>query len=94
MIAAALRAEADEYVAQSSPRKPLTAFYDFPAEHWRHLRTTNPIESSFATVKLRTKGDQGRWVEDRSAGDGLPAADRGRSRRSRGLSVLRIHRRA
>jgi hypothetical protein len=27
----------------------LTAFYDFPAEHWRHLRTTNPIESSFAT---------------------------------------------
>ncbi len=32
----------------------LTAFYAFPAEHWRHLRTTNPIESSFATVKLRT----------------------------------------
>ncbi len=30
----------------------LTAFYAFPAEHWRHLRTTNPIESSFATVKL------------------------------------------
>jgi putative transposase len=31
----------------------LTAFYDFPAEHGRHLRTTNPIESSFATIKLR-----------------------------------------
>jgi putative transposase len=30
---------------------PLTAFYDYPAEHWRHLRTTNPIESSFATVR-------------------------------------------
>ena len=30
-------------------------FYDLPAEHWRHLRTTNPIESSLATVKLRTK---------------------------------------
>jgi putative transposase len=37
----------------------LTAFYDFPAEHWRHLRTTNPIESSFATVKLRTKVPKG-----------------------------------
>jgi putative transposase len=37
----------------------LTAFYDFPAEHWRHLRSTNPIESSFATVKLRTKVTKG-----------------------------------
>ena len=37
----------------------LTAFYEFPAEHWRHLRTTNPIESSFATVKLRTKVTKG-----------------------------------
>ena len=37
----------------------LTTFYDFPAEHWRHLRTTNPIESSFATVKLRTKVTKG-----------------------------------
>ena len=32
----------------------LLAFYDFPAEHWRHLRTTNPIESTFATVRHRT----------------------------------------
>jgi putative transposase len=39
--------------------KALTTFYDFPAEHWRHLRTTNPIESSFATVKLRTKVTKG-----------------------------------
>jgi putative transposase len=39
--------------------KPLTAFYDFPAEHWRHLRTTNPIESSFATVRLRTQVTKG-----------------------------------
>ncbi len=31
------------------------AFYDFPAEHWIHLRTTNPIESAFATVRHRTK---------------------------------------
>lgn len=37
----------------------LTAFMSFPAEHWRHLRTTNPIESSFATVKLRTKVTKG-----------------------------------
>ena len=32
----------------------LLAFYDFPAEHWKHLRTSNPIESSFATVRHRT----------------------------------------
>jgi transposase-like protein len=37
----------------------LLAFYDFPAEHWIHLRTTNPIESTFATVRLRTKMTKG-----------------------------------
>ena len=35
-------------------RDLLLTFYDFPAEHWRHIRTTNPIESTFATVRLRT----------------------------------------
>lgn len=35
-------------------REILLAFYNFPAEHWRHIRTTNPIESTFATVRLRT----------------------------------------
>ena len=35
-------------------REALLAFYDFPAEHWKHLRTTNPIESTFATVGHRT----------------------------------------
>lgn len=35
-------------------RDELLAFYDFPAEHWQHLRTTNPIESTFATVRHRT----------------------------------------
>ena len=35
-------------------RDALLAFYDFPAEHWLHMRTTNPIESVFATVRLRT----------------------------------------
>ena len=38
---------------------PLLAFYDFPAEHWLHLKTTNPIESTFATVRLRTKVTKG-----------------------------------
>ena len=33
----------------------MLAFYDYPAEHWPHSRTTNPIESTFATVRLRTK---------------------------------------
>ena len=36
----------------------LLAFYDYPAEHWIHLRTTNPIESTFATVRLETTGHQ------------------------------------
>jgi putative transposase len=35
-------------------RDKLLTFYDFPAEHWRHIRTTNPIESTFSTVRLRT----------------------------------------
>jgi transposase-like protein len=37
----------------------LLAFYDFPAEHWIHIRSTNPIESTFATVRLRTKKTKG-----------------------------------
>jgi transposase-like protein len=37
----------------------LLAFYNFPAEHWIHLRTTNPIESTFSTVRLRTKVTRG-----------------------------------
>ncbi|HEU4678564.1 MAG TPA: IS256 family transposase [Terrimicrobiaceae bacterium] len=44
-------------------RDVLLTFYDFPAEHWRHLRTTNPIESTFATIRLRhrrTKGNGSR----------------------------------
>jgi len=44
-------------------RDELLAFYDFPSEHWKHLRTTNPIESTFATIRLRhrrTKGNGSR----------------------------------
>lgn len=67
---AATRAEAivafDQFVATYSAkylkavekltkdRDELLAFYDFPAEHWQHVRTTNPIESTFATVRHRT----------------------------------------
>ena len=40
-------------------RHPLLTFYDFPAEHWLHIRTTNPIESTFATVRLRTTKTRG-----------------------------------
>ena len=40
-------------------REELLAFYDFPAEQWIHLRTTNPVESTFSTVKLRTKVTRG-----------------------------------
>ncbi|MGH8632751.1 MAG: IS256 family transposase [Burkholderiales bacterium] len=44
----------------------LMVHFDFPAEHWKHLRTTNPIESTFATVKLRTRTTKG--AGSRSAG--------------------------
>jgi putative transposase len=40
-------------------REALLAFYDFPAEHWKHLRTSNPIESTFATVRHRTIRSKG-----------------------------------
>ncbi len=42
-----------------SDREALVAFYDFPAEHWGHLRTSNPIESTFATVRARTNVTKG-----------------------------------
>ena len=40
-------------------RADLLAFYDFPAEHWKHIRTSNPIESTFATVRHRTTKTKG-----------------------------------
>jgi putative transposase len=42
----------------------LLAFYDFPAEHWAHIRTTNPIESTFATVRHRTKKSKNCFSRD------------------------------
>jgi putative transposase len=61
----------DQFVAKYESKYPkaveclvkdrgvLLSFYDFPAEHWRHIRTTNPIESTFATVRLRTVKTKG-----------------------------------
>ena len=40
-------------------RADLLTFYDFPAEHWKHIRTSNPIESTFATVRHRTTKTKG-----------------------------------
>ena len=45
----------------------LTTFFNYPAMHWQHIRTTNPIESSFATVKLRTKVTKGAGSKDAAA---------------------------
>jgi transposase-like protein len=65
------REEMGHFVAEYEPRYPKAAacltkdadelftFYSFPAEHWRHLRTTNAIESGFATVKARTRKTKG-----------------------------------
>jgi putative transposase len=64
---AAARAFADAYGAKwpkavakiTDELDVLLAFYDYPAEHWIHLRTTNPIESTFATVRLRQRVTKG-----------------------------------
>ena len=40
-------------------REELLKFYDYPAKHWKHIRTTNPIESMFATIRLHTKRSKG-----------------------------------
>ena len=45
-------------------REELLTFYSFPKEHWKHIRTTNPIESTFATVRLRTKSTRGMGTEE------------------------------
>ncbi len=50
-------------------RDELLAFYDFPAEHWAHIRTTNPIKSTFATVRLRTKRSRNFGSREATSGD-------------------------
>jgi putative transposase len=49
----------------------LLTFYDFPADHWIHLRTTNPIESTFATVRLRSAKTRGRGLARKHFINGL-----------------------
>jgi putative transposase len=51
-----IRGAQEELAVARSPGLP---FYDHPAEHWIHLRTTNPIESTFATVRLRQRVTKG-----------------------------------
>jgi hypothetical protein len=55
----------------------LLTFFDFPAEHWKHLRTSNVIESPFATVRLRQRVTEGRGLPHEGALDGLQAAQYG-----------------
>jgi putative transposase len=45
-------------------REELLSFFDFPAQHWQSIRTSNPIESSFATIRHRTKRTKGRLTRD------------------------------
>jgi transposase-like protein len=59
-LAETYRRKYDKAVAcLTKDRDTLLAFYDFPVEHWRHLRTTNPIESAFATVRHQTTRSKG-----------------------------------
>ena len=72
MAEAAVATFADKYGAKyqkavtclAKDREALLTFYDFPAEHWDHLRTSNPIESVFATVRHRTVRAKGALSQD------------------------------
>ena len=71
-------------VVRSENREALLTFYDFPAAHWVHLRTANPIESTFATVRLRTKVTKGAGTRQRGFGDDLQASRRGPNQMAEG----------
>ena len=76
---------AEKYGAKYAPavecltkdREALLSFYDMPAEHWDHLRTTNPIESVFATVRHRTVRTKGALSPTTATADGASRFDRG-----------------
>jgi putative transposase len=74
----------------TNDEEALLAYYDYPAEHWRHLRTTNPIESPFATVRARTDITKG--PGNREAGVAmifkLLEAQEGRWRRLNGYRLI------
>jgi putative transposase len=64
---------------KAGPRSPTMprsccAFFDFPAEHWRHLKTSNPIESTFSPVRARTRVTKGPGSKAAGVGDGVQAA--------------------
>ena len=61
----------------AADRESLLTFFAFPAEHWIHLRTTNVIESPFATVRLRQRVTKGARLPHEGAADGLQAAGHG-----------------
>ena len=60
-MSAALAAKSGSVLIHQECRRSnaMLAFYEFPAEHWVHIRTSNPIESTFATVRLRTAKTRG-----------------------------------
>lgn len=76
----------------SGEEEMLLSYYDYPAEHWRHLRTSNPIESTFATVRARTditKGPGSREAEVAMIFKLLEAQE-GRWRRLNGYRLVEV----
>ncbi|MCU1362831.1 MAG: transposase, mutator type, partial [Acidimicrobiaceae bacterium] len=71
-------------------RAALLAFYDFPAEHWVHIRTTNPIESTFATLRHRTKRVKGAFSRESALSMMLQLALEASKRWHRIASVERL----
>ena len=84
----AVQTFADEFVDYPKAGKKivddldtLLAFYDFPAEHWVHLRTTNPIESTFATVRHRTRTTRGAGARQAALAIGFKLMEAAQDRR-------------
>lgn len=76
-------------------REELLSFYEFPAQHWVHVRTTNPIESTFATVRLRhrkTKGNGSRLTTLTMVFKLMEAAEKGWRRLNSPTLVLDVYR--
>lgn len=72
-------------------REQLLAFYDSPAEHWVHLRTTNPIESTFATVRFRQRRTKGLRQPRTVVDDGVHAGAAGRTPPAPAESEVIVH---
>ena len=95
---AAIATFADKYGAKyekavtclTRDRDALLTFYDFPAEHWNHLRTSNPIESVFATVRHRTVRTIAPWRSDCEAAGGGAAGGGALSQDTARLMVFKL----